>query len=145
MLNDKGEEVGIIYCYYCIPTDKYYVGQTINPKMRFYRHVKSLVHKDNSFFHNALRKYGLDNFVYCILENNVLRDNLNMREMDWIEEMDSFENGYNMTAGGGQTIFSEEFKEKLKGRTPWNKGKINIYSKETIKRMSESAIGRHFF
>ena len=31
--------------------------------MRFYKHVKLLVHKDNNFFHNALRKYGLDNFI----------------------------------------------------------------------------------
>ena len=85
MANKEGEEVGIIYGWYCIPTDKWYIGQTIEPKMRFYRHIKSLVYKDNNYFHRALRKYGLENFIYCVLEDNVLRANLNMREMDWIE------------------------------------------------------------
>ena len=147
MVNDKGEEVGIIYCYYCIPTEKYYVGQTVEPKMRFYRHIKSLVNKDNNYFHNALRKYGLDNFVYCVLEDNILRENLNMKEQEWIEYYDSFYDGYNMTAGGGQTIFSEESRRKLsnslKGRDVWNKGKTGIYSEETRRKMAESSKGRH--
>ena len=144
MINDKGEEVGIIYCYYCIPTDKYYVGQTINPERRFKQHIDRAINKkDNNKFHNALRKYGLDNFVYCILENNVLRDNLNMREIDWIEEFDSFYNGYNLTTGGDTNcIFSEETKEKLKNRTPWNKGKHGIYSVETKRKQSESHKGK---
>ena len=85
---------------------------------------------DRTKFHNALRKYGLDNFIYCILEDNVLRENLNMKEQEWIEEMDSFENGYNMTAGGGgvnQITITEETRKKMsiakKGNVPWNKGK----------------------
>ena len=143
MLNEKGEEVGIIYCWYCIPTDKYYVGQTVEPEMRFYRHVKSLAHKDNNFFHNALRKYGLDNFIYCVLEENILRDNLNIKEIEWIEYYDSFYNGYNMTTGGGQnTIFSKEAKDKMsnshKGQTPWNKGKHGVYTEECNKKRIES-------
>ena len=101
MLKDKGEEVGIIYCWYCIPTDKYYVGQTIHPEARFKRHIDYAINKkDNNKFHNALRKYGLDNFVYCVLEENVLIDNLDMREIYWIEEFDSFYSGYNLTLGG---------------------------------------------
>lgn len=140
MVNEKSEEIGIIYGWYCAITDKWYIGQTVEPKMRFYRHIKSLVHKDNNYFHRALRKYGLENFVYCILEENVLRENLNMKEQEWIEYYDSFYNGYNMTTGGGQTIFSEESRRKLsnslKGRDVWNKGKTGIYSEETIQKMS---------
>lgn len=140
MVNEKSEEIGIIYGWYCAITDKWYIGQTVEPQMRFYRHIKSLVHKDNNYFHRALRKYGLENFVYCILEENVLRENLNMKEQEWIEYYDSFYNGYNMTTGGGQTIFSEESRRKLsnslKGRDVWNKGKTGIYSEETIQKMS---------
>ena len=148
MVNEKGEEVGIIYGWYCIPTDKWYIGQTIEPKMRFYRHIKSLVYKkDNNYFHRALRKYGLENFIYCVLEENVLRENLNMKEQEWIEYYDSFYDGYNLTAGGGQTIFSEESKRKMsksrKGRDVWNKGKTGIYSEETKRKMSESSKGKH--
>lgn len=147
MLNDKGEEVGIIYGWYCIVTDKWYIGQTVNPEKRFNCHIDRAINKkDKTYFYNSIRKYGLENFVYCVLEDNVLRENLNMREMDWIEYYDSFYCGYNMTAGGNQTIFSEEFKEKMseanKGRIPWNKGKHGIYSEETLKKRSESLKGK---
>ena len=147
MLNDKGEEVGIIYGWYCTVTDKWYIGQTVNPEGRFNCHIDRAINKkDKTYFYNSIRKYGLENFVYCVLEENVLRDNLNMREMDWIEYYDSFYCGYNMTAGGNQTIFSEEFKRKMsevnKGRIPWNKGKHGIYSEETLKKLSESLKGK---
>ena len=36
----------------------------------------------------------------------------------------------------------ERFSKKCKGRTPWNKGKHNIYSEEQIKHISESSKGR---
>lgn len=36
---------------------------------------------------------------------------------------------------------SESQKSKLKGRIPWNKGKINVYSKEALERMSKARIG----
>ena len=147
MLNKKGEEVGIIYGWYCTVTDKWYIGQTVNPEGRFNCHIDRAINKkDKTYFYNSIRKYGLENFVYCVLEENVLRENLNMREMDWIEYYDSFYCGYNMTAGGNQTIFSEEFKEKMseanKGRIPWNKGKHGIYSEETLKKRSESLKGK---
>ena len=147
MINDKGEEVGIIYGWYCTVTDKWYIGQTVNPEGRFNCHIDRAINKkDKTYFYNSIRKYGLENFVYCVLEENVLRENLNMREMDWIEYYDSFYCGYNMTAGGNQTIFSEEFKEKMseanKGRIPWNKGKHGIYSEETLKKLSESLKGK---
>ena len=144
MLNDKGEEVGIIYGWYCTVTDKWFVGQTVNPEKRFNRHISEAINKgDNNKFHRALRKYGIDNFVYCVLEENILRENLNLKEILWIEEFDSFYCGYNLTSGGDTNcIFSEETKEKLKGRQVWNKGKINPYSEETRKRMSESHKGK---
>ena len=147
MLNDKGEEVGIIYGWYNIKCGKWYVGQTVNPEGRFNCHIDRAINKkDKTYFYNSIRKYGLENFVYCIIEDNVLRDNLNMKEQEWIEYYDSFYCGYNMTAGGNQTIFSEEFKEKMsevnKGRIPWNKGKHGIYSEETLKKLSKSLKGK---
>lgn len=33
---------------------------------------------------------------------------------------------------------SQESKDKMKGRIPWNKGKKGIYSKETLKKISEN-------
>lgn len=147
MLNKKGEEVGIIYGWYCTVTDKWYIGQTVNPEKRFNCHIDRAINKkDKTYFYNSIRKYGLENFVYCVLEENVLRENLNMKEQEWIEYYNSFYDGYNMSAGGCQTIFSEEFKEKIseanKGRIPWNKGKHGIYSEETLNKRSESLKGK---
>ena len=163
MVNDKGEEVGIIYGWYNIKNKKWYIGQTVNPEGRFKNHINDAINKkDNTYFHRALRKYGLDNFVYFVLEDNVLKENLNMRETDWIEYYDSFYNGYNLTTGGDTNyIVSEEYRRKLsesrKGKSSWNKGismneeskkklseslKGRVISTETRKRISESLKGR---
>ena len=57
MINNKGEETGIIYGWYCTTTDKWYIGQTINPEDRFRGHIHHAINKkDNNKFHNALRK-----------------------------------------------------------------------------------------
>ena len=144
MLNDKGEEVGIIYGWYNTKSEKWYIGQTIRPLERFKDHIDASINKkDNTKFHNALRKYGLDKFVYCVLEENVLRANLNLKEIEWIEYYDSFYNGYNMSAGGGQTIFSEEVKRKLseshKGQHSCWKGKH--LPKKTREKISNTLKG----
>lgn len=133
MRNNKS--TGIIYGYYCKVTDMWYIGQTSNPEGRFNQHkYEAITKKDNTIFHKAIRRYGLDNFVYCVLEENVLVDNLDMREMDWIEYYDSFYNGYNMTAGGyGQVyrICGKETRKKMsesrKRRIPPNMKRVNKY------------------
>lgn len=60
------------------------------------QHLKS---KDNHAFHQALRKYGEENFEWIILEecDDTL---LNEREIYWIKEKDTYNNGYNETRGG---------------------------------------------
>ena len=96
-LNSKGVEKGIIYGWYCIVTDKWYVGQTIHPEVRFNTHTTI---NDGTEFHNDIRKYGLENFVYCVIEKNVLAENLNMREQYWIDYYDCYEDGYNVIPKG---------------------------------------------
>lgn len=148
MVNNKGEEVGIIYGWYNTLTDMWYIGQTIDEKRRFKTHVDWAINKkDNNRFHNALRKYGLDKFVYCVLEDNVLKENLNMMEIDWIEYYDSYYSGYNLTTGGDTNyMVSEEIRRKIseshKGKKTWNSGKTNIYSDETKRKQSESHKGK---
>ena len=140
MINDKGEEVGIIYGWYCTVTYKWYIGQTIDPEGRFKSHIK-YSKKINSNFYNAIRKYGLNNFVYCVLEDNIIRENLNMKEIDWIEYYDSFYDGYNMTIGGGQnTKFShisiKKMSDSHKGIKNCNYGKHR--PEETRKKISNA-------
>lgn len=146
MINEKGEEVGIIYGWYNIKNEKWYIGQTIHPEARFKSHIYFATRiKNSNHFYRAIRKYGLDNFIYCVLEENVLFENLNMREMDWIEYYDSFYSGYNLTLGGDGAkgvILSKEARRKIseshKGKPAWNSGKTNVYSEETRRKISQS-------
>lgn len=150
MINEKGEEVGIIYGWYNTKNEKWYIGQTIRPEARFKSHIYfSTRIKNSNHFYRAIRKYGLENFVYCVLEENVLFENLNMREMDWIEYYDSFYGGYNLTLGVGGAkgvILSKEARRKIsefhKGKPVWNSGKHGIYSEETLKKFSKAFKGR---
>ena len=140
MVNNKGEEVGIIYGWYNTLTDMWYVGQTVRPEDRFKSHIILSENNDKSYFHKALRKYPLDNWVYCVLEDNILRANLNMREMDWIEYYDSYYSGYNLTLGGGGSvsrICTEETKKKI------SDAKVGKpLSEQAKQRMSESRKGK---
>jgi len=97
----------------------------------------------------ALNKYGIENFDKEILEYCTV-DNWTERERYWIEKLQTLGKlGYNLTKGGEGSLglkLSEESKKKLsdarKGTEPWNKGKINIYSPETIEKFKISASGK---
>ena len=47
----------------------------------------------------AMRKHGRDNFSFQIIEE-CSEDNLAEREKYWIEQLHTYENGYNETRGG---------------------------------------------
>lgn len=73
---------------------------------RHYAHLR----EEDSYIDRALRKYGGNNFSLEILEDNIEdAKELNNREIYWISYYDSFNNGYNLTqGGGGRKIFSAE-------------------------------------
>jgi group I intron endonuclease len=94
---------GKIYCAHCIFTGKKYIGQTIknNFNLRVTEHFadsKKYHHK----FANALKKYGKNGFIWGIIEEcDILL--LDEKEIYWIAEYDTFDNGYNTTIGGNQS------------------------------------------
>ena len=50
-------------------TGKCYIGQSIDINTRWRQHIcKALYEIDNNKFHNALRKYGIDNFIFEVIE-----------------------------------------------------------------------------
>lgn len=82
---------------------KIYVGQSIDIYKRWLSHERS-TNTSNSILHRAFRKYGIDNFLFEIIErcNN---GELNDREVYWISELNTYvgnegSHGYNMTTGG---------------------------------------------
>lgn len=96
----------LVYCYTNLINNKKYVGQTNNLKKR----VKQ--HKDDSFtnynearynqlIHQAIRKYGLNNFKIDILEDNIPTELIDEKEKYYINKYNTIApNGYNLTEGG---------------------------------------------
>lgn len=79
---------------------KAYIGQSINILVRWRRHKTEMNNLDNSYpLYRAMRKYGLNNFSFTILEE-CPKEELNERERYWIKTYDTYYNGYNLTSGG---------------------------------------------
>lgn len=57
---------GIIYKYTNKINKKVYIGQTRYEKSRICSHKNPKI-SDNTLFHNAIRKYGWENFEYKVL------------------------------------------------------------------------------
>lgn len=124
------KKIGLIYTVYNTVTNKYYVGQTVQTlKERKRQHYKFAKSKMNYKFSNTLNKYDSNVFNWEIVENNILIDNLNDKEIFYIQKYNSFKKGYNSTPGG-----SIRFERKPSNRILCNvKELYNIKTKEIIK------------
>ena len=83
---------------------KIYVGQSINIEERWKQHRwKAFNYNDGSYhstIHAAMRKYGLDNFTYEVLEQCEIEE-LDAKERYWIGLLNCITpNGYNILSGG---------------------------------------------
>jgi predicted GIY-YIG superfamily endonuclease len=103
--------------------NKLYIGITNQGfKTRWYKHCSDSIHGSEFPLHNALRKYGIDNFSVEVLEVCETIDQLKQQERYWITELKSrtTENGYNLTDGGDGTFgrkHSDETKDKIRQKT----------------------------
>lgn len=99
-------------------------GQTNNLQKRFNGH-KSDSYNENSHsynypLHKAIRKYGIENFTFEVLESGLTQEQANKQEQYWIETKKTHisQGGYNITQGGdshtGQKLTWEQLKEKGK-------------------------------
>ena len=93
-----------------------YVGQSVDIHKRW-RQEKEDSNNVNSHSYNyplmrAFRKYGIENFSFDIIEECNI-DELNDREVYWVNFYDSFFHGYNQTLGGDSV--SRQPKEKIIG------------------------------
>ena len=118
---------GYVYKWENKINGRVYIGQTLNKygyKERWKQHIYQAEHNvHNNKFHNAIRKYGVDNFnkevLKCIEVNDKaeLKKALDILEMKYIEKYDSLNNGYNSTLGGDFNLWnSSEESEKDKYR-----------------------------
>lgn len=87
--------MGMIYRHIS-PTGKSYIGMTKHTwEIRATNNPISAYDGCSNFI-SAIKKYGWDNFIHEILEDNIPDDKLTERESYWIKYYDSVENGYNL-------------------------------------------------
>ena len=80
---------------------KSYIGQSIHIEQRWEEHLYKSSY--SSLIKYALYKYGINNFTFEVVEE-CKQEELDEREQYWIQYYDSFNNGYNLTMGGGGAV-----------------------------------------
>jgi predicted GIY-YIG superfamily endonuclease len=111
-----------IYQVKCVVNNKIYIGQSIDIIRRWNQHKYG---KGNIILRNAIKKYGVENFEFTIIEeigvNNKTREDivkeLYKREQYWFDITKPYEKGYNInkTAKPNNTKpnKSEDFGKKI--------------------------------
>lgn len=106
-------KTGLIYIIRNDVNEKVYIGQTTSAlTTRFHQHLKNSTLKSRHFkIYNAIKKYGKSHFYIEVLESNIPIDKLNEKEIYYIEQYDSFNNGYNSSKGGDGRTINKEYDE----------------------------------
>ncbi len=106
-----------IYMCTCTANNKSYIGQSVDVKLRKTQHLSELRYNKhfNEYLQKSYNKYGEDSLVWEVLEY-CDKDNLDDREIYWIAQHDTVDNGFNATVGGtANRVFKRtpEFRERL--------------------------------
>ena len=134
--------VGIIYSIICKVNQKRYIGQTTkNLSVRWKQHIAESKNNTNRPLYNSINKYGVGMFVVRELEADVPYEKLSERESYWIEQFDTFNNGFNLTTGGEQNKnLSPEVREKISS-TMLGVSKTEEHTSKMRKTLKERNIG----
>ena len=147
-----------IYKATSITTGKVYIGQscqTLEKRMSQHLYKATSDYDPNNHFHNAIRKYGFQDFVFQIIEDDIMSNEiLDEREKYWINHYNSYYDGYNSTLGGESglrrddlviaALFHDGYTTKeiceMTGHnrsTIYNSYKVNGLQEENNKRKNE--------
>ena len=129
---------GIIYKVTNLINGKVYIGLTTRLlRERFASHLcVSLSNKKDIHckFHNAIRKYGKENFKIEQIDSADSKEELDKKEIYWISYYNSIENGYNMKEGGFRGVGYKHSKETRQKISDMNRKRV--YSEQARKNMS---------
>jgi len=107
---------GIVYMFTNIINDKKYIGITTKIlEERYKNHIWNI--NDGGYFHNAIKKYGIENFTLEIIDKACSVNELKEKEKYWIKFYNTRKQGYNLTDGGDGAWgykHTEETKEYLR-------------------------------
>lgn len=96
--------MGCIYLITNIINGKQYVGKTEKNDIqeRWKEHCRDYKKErcEKRPLYNAMKKYGIENFLIQLIENVSCEDDLEEKEIYWIKQYNTYYNGYNATKGG---------------------------------------------
>ena len=125
------------------PSGKVYIGQSKNIEKRFCQY-KRLQCKSQKVLYNSLIKYGIENHIFEVVIK-CLPEELNINEVKYIQEFDSYKNGLNMTKGGETSPMSHpEIAVKMVGKKHSEESKLKISSTLKSKIASGEIQHGHF-
>ena len=135
-----------IYKIINLSNDKIYVGQAVSHILnhkkyrpyghngRFHCHISeafSTKKNQSHYLNNAIRKYGVENFVIELIECCEIKD-ADEREIYYIKEFNSlYPNGYNLKNGGNVFTHSDESKKRV------SNGVLNYYKDKKFDRFKD--------
>lgn len=92
--------MGYIYKITNTIDGRVYVGATLrSPQRRFAEHIRDAARFPDRPLYKALNSYGADSFTCEVIEE-CHDQNIEERELHWIDKLNTFSNGYNATYGG---------------------------------------------
>ena len=96
--------------------NKVYIGQTIqsNAKMRWYSHCDYARKGKKSYLYDSMRKHGIDQFQWEIIDQATTLEELNTKEQHWLEHYKSLGIVYNNREAGGNKRHSIESIERMR-------------------------------
>lgn len=110
--NSINPAYGYIYKITNNTNSKCYIGKTSDPSSRIIKY-NSLHCKTQPKLYNALKKYGVSNFMFDIISEVSTEDQLNSQEKEYIQLYDSIATGYNCREGGEGGKQSSDTKHKI--------------------------------
>jgi group I intron endonuclease len=146
ILDNPTERYCEIYKIINLSNNKIYVGQAVSHILnhkryrpyghegRFRCHISeafSTKKNQSHYLNNAIRKYGVTNFVVELIEYCEI-SNADERETHYIKELNSlFPNGYNLKNGGSVFTHSDESKKRV------SNGVSNYYKDKKYDRFKD--------
>lgn len=109
-----------IYCFTNLTNNKKYIGSTIvEPNRRYAQHIYNAMHENthqyNYPLYQAIRKYGIENFKFEILEQKDCSEKeIRQLEQEYILKLNTLSpNGYNQTIDTQHPLNTPEAYEKM--------------------------------
>lgn len=153
MLIINNIDKGVIYCLkvndFIIYIGKSFGDHRISERKKEHkRYLKNRYHP-NSILQEMYNVFGEDKFKYEIIErfNNITNEELNNKEIYYIDKFDTYLSGANLTIGGDTVTgmkHSEETKKLISSKTSGENNPFygKTHSEENRKKMSDANKGK---